>query len=334
MTKVLVTGGSGFLASWVIRKLLEQGYHVRTTVRSGHSRQAVLRMLAAENIETSNLSFVFADLTSAQNWDQAMGGVDYVLHLASPLGSHDMDNPQLIKTAVEGTDHVITAAIKSHVKKIIMTSSEAANYPAKSCRKVIDESFWTGPHNQVITNYMRSKLAAEQRAWYLVNQQKQTQLATILPGAIMGPAMGGRRGSTAGIFESLLRGNPSPRVIYPVVDVRDLADLHLLAMESNRANGQRFIAEAGEMTMPEIARLLKQHYPNYKISRLVIPNWLIGLLANWQPTMKVLNTMIGLNYHRSSKKARALLHWQPRPVEDTVLDSANYLIRNHLISKR
>lgn len=211
-------------------------------------------------------------------------------------------------------------------------SSEAANYPKKSCTSsIIDENFWTNPNNQDLTNYMRSKLFAERQAWNLIKQQTHTQLTTILPGAIMGPDMGGRKGSTSQIFETLLNGAPSPNVIYPIVDVRDLAELHLLAMNNEQADGQRFIAEAEEMTMPEMAQFLKQHYPSYKISNLVIPNWIISLLAHWQPTMKVLNTMIGLKYHRSNQKAKNILHWHPRPAQETVLDSVNYLICNHLV---
>ena len=138
--------------------------------------------------------------------------------------------------------------------------------------------------------------------------------------------MDGKRSSTDQIFEMLLKGTPSPNVIYPVGDVRDLADLHILAMEKEAADGQRFIAESEEMTMPQMARVLKEAYPDKKVSTMVIPDFVISIMAKFQVPMKVLNTMIGLKYHRDNTKARKLLGWNPRPAKTTVLDTAQYLV--------
>ncbi len=332
MKNVLVTGGTGFLAGWIIRKLLEQGYSVRTTVRSNNSAGKVTSMLEAEHINTNQLSFAIADLTSPKGWDEATQGIDYVLHVASPLGGDNHEDPTLIPIAVSGVENVINACLKNHVKKIVMTSSEAANYPDKNdTNPSVDESFWTDENNKWITNYMRSKIAAEKRAWELIQTQTYTQLATIMPGAILGPYMAGKRSSTDQIFEMLLKGTPSPKVIYPVVDVRDLADLHILAMESDQADGRRFIAESEEMTMPEMAQLLKEAYPDRKVSTMIIPGFVISVMAKFQVPMKVLNTMIGLKYHRTSNSARTLLNWNPRPAKETILDSAEFLISNHII---
>ncbi len=332
MKNVLVTGGTGFLAGWIIRKLLEQGYSVRTTVRSDNSKTKVISMLEAEGVDCTNLRFAIADLTESNGWDEAMDGMDYVLHVASPLGGDNHEDPSLIPIAVAGVENVISAAIRSGVSKIVMTSSEAANYPdKKDPNPAVDESFWTDENNKYITNYMRSKLFAEKKAWELINAQDHTKLATVMPGAILGPYMAGKRSSTDQIFEMLLKGTPSPEVIYPVVDVRDLADLHILAMESDNADGQRFIAESEEMTMPEMAALLKKTYPDHKVSTVKIPAFVISLMAKFQPPMKVLNTMIGLSYHRTNKNAVERLGWNPRPAQDTVLDTAEYLIKNKIV---
>ena len=129
----------------------------------------------------------------------------------------------------------------------------------------------------------------------------------------------------------LMKGTPSPNVIYTVGDVHDLADLHILDMEKEVADGQRFIAESEEMTMPQMARLLKEQYPNYKVRTMVIPNFVIGIMAHFQAPMKVLNTMIGLKYHQNDTKARTLLGWNPRPAKETVLDTVNYMIASHII---
>lgn len=332
MKTVLVTGGTGFLAGWVIRRLLEKGYGVRTTVRSESKASSVVSMLEQEGVSTQNLSFAFEDLTKADGWDDAMEGIDKIIHVASPLGGNNHENPELIPIAENGVQNVLNAAVKAGISKVVMTSSQAACYPGKKCTDpAVNETFWTDADNKWITNYMRSKLFAEKAAWEIIQKQSHTQLTTILPGAILGPFMGGKRGSTDMIFEMLLKGTPSPNVIYPVVDVRDLADLHILAMESPAANGERFIAQSEEMTMPEMAKLLKASYPGKKVSTMVIPNFVIGVMAKFQPPMKVLNTMIGLEYHNNTSKAKRILGWTPRSARETVLDTAAYLIENKVV---
>ena len=332
MKKVLVTGGTGFLAGWTIRELLEKGYAVRTTVRSMKKSENVTSMLEKEGVDTSRLSFAVADLTNPDGWDDAMKDVDFVLHVASPLGGNNHEDPTLIPTAKSGVENVLGAAIRTGVKKVVMTSSEAANYPdKKDPNPAVNEDFWTDMNNKWITNYQRPKIIAERTAWEIIEKQNQTNLATILPGSILGPNMAGKRSSTDQIFEMLLKRTPSPNVIYPVGDVRDLAELHILAMENDAADGQRFIAESEEMTMPEMARILKAAYPDRKLSTIVIPDFVISVMAKFQVPMKVLNTMVGLKYHRDSTKARKLLGWNPRPAKETVLDTAQYLIDNRIV---
>lgn len=332
MNTVLVTGGTGFLAGWTIRRLLEKGYEVRTTLRSEKKIEAVTSMLQSEGVDTMNLSFAFTDLTKPDGWDEAMKDIDYVLHVASPLGEDNHEDTTLIPIAKSGVEYVLNAAIRTGVKKVVMTSTEGANYPDKSdTRDDINEDFWTDQNNKWITSYMHSKLIAEQTAWEIIGKQSDTQLVTILPGAILGPYMAGKRSSTDQILEMLLKGTPSPNVIYPVADVRDLADLHIFAMEKTEADGQRFIAESEEMTMPQMARLLKETYPDHKVSTFVIPNFVIGIMAKFHPSMKVLNAMIGLKYHRDNTKARRLLGWNPRPAKETILDTARFLIDNKIV---
>lgn len=233
---------------------------------------AVTSILEHERVPTQNLSFALADLTKEDDWDKAMKGIDKVIHVASPLSGNNHENPELIPIAESGVRNVLNAAVRAGVSKVVMTSSQAACYPDKKCTgPAVNETFWTTPDNR----------------------QNYTQLTTILPSAIWGPYMDGKRGSTDMIFEMLLKGTPSPNVIYPVVDVRDLADLHILAMENPAADGERFIAQSEELTMPEMAK--------------------------FQSPMKVLNTMIGLHYHNDTSKANRVLGWIPRPAKETAL---------------
>lgn len=331
MKKVLVTGGTGFLAGWILRKLLEKGYEVRTTVRSEKKIASVQDTLKKENVDIANLSFAIADLTKKEGWKEAMEGIDVVLHVASPLGGNNMEDPSLIPTAKSGVENVLSAALEAGVDKIVMTSSEAACYPGRKYKKpTADETFWTDENNKEITNYMRSKIVAEKRAWELISQQDHTKLVTLLPGAILGPSLGGKRSSTDQIFEMLLKGTPSPNVLYNVSDVRDLADLHILAMENPAADGQRFLAHGEDMSMPEMAKILKKHYPDRKVKTTVVPDFIIHMMKK-NPTMKVLNTMVGMKYTLDNSKAKKVLGWKPRPAEETVLDTAEYMIKNGII---
>lgn len=152
--------------------------------------EKIVNMLQYENVDTSALSFAVADLTKADGWAEAMKEIDYVLHVASPLGGNNHEDPTLIPIAKNGVENVFSAAIRAGVKKIVMTSSEAANYPdKKDTNPSIDETFWTDMDNKWITNYQRSKIIAEKTAWEMIGKQSHTKLATILPGAILGPYM-------------------------------------------------------------------------------------------------------------------------------------------------
>lgn len=292
----------------------------------------VITMLNNEGVDTTNLSFEEADLTKSEGWSNAMENMDYVIHTASPLGGNNHENPELIPIAKKGVENVLSSAIDEGVEKIVMTSSEAACYPDKSnADSKINESYWMDFNNKDITNYQRSKLIAEKTAWDIIGKQSQSNLVTILPGAIFGPYMDKKRSSTDQVFEMLMKGTPSPNVIYPVGDVRDLAELHILAMENDAANEQRFIAESEEITMPQMAKLLKQQFPDYKVSTRVIPDFIIRVMARFQAPMKVLNTMIGLKYHRDNTKAKKVLGWNPRSAEETVIDTVNYMIESNII---
>lgn len=329
MSVVVVTGGTGFLASWIVRRLLEGGHDVRATVRSEAKGEVLRRMLQAEGVDTTDLSTPVADLGSPLGWDEVMAGADHVMHTASPLGGDNPDDPELVTLARDGVEHVLRAAAQAGVRKVVMTSSRGAAFPRrKDPRTQVDESFWTDPDNPEITQYVKSKLVAERTAWEILDDRSGVALTTILPGAIFGPAMGGGSSSTKALFTAILEGSPSPKVLYTIVDVRDLAELHLLAMENPAADGQRFLAEAGDMSMPDMARLLREHLGERgdRISDRTVPTLLVRLMARRNPTMRVLGTMIGTHFRHTHDKATRLLGWHPRPVEETVVDSAEYVL--------
>ncbi len=149
--------------------------------------ESVKLMLQNENVDISHLTFAVADLNQADGWDEAMKGIDYVLHVASPLGGNNHEDPTLIPTAKNGVVNVISAAIRAGMQKVVMTSSETPNYPdKKNPNPSVNEDFWTDMNNKWISNYQKSKIIAERTAWDLIHKQSRTKLVTILPGAILG----------------------------------------------------------------------------------------------------------------------------------------------------
>lgn len=330
---VLVTGGTGFVASWCIIRLLEKGYSVHTTIRNLSKEQRV-RKTISDNVDCGGrLSFYPADLTSDDGWDTAVQGCDYVLHVASPLGNDNPKDPDaLIIPAREGTLRVLRAATKAGVRRVVMTSSCAAVTPAKAdINQNIDETFWSNPDNKELNAYRKSKILAEMAAWqYMKESGGLTTLTTILPGAIFGPALSRENRGSLQVIERIVNAKipGNPRIGFEIVDVRDLADLHILAMESPEAAGQRFIAVSEHMWMADIAKVLKDKLgqASKKIRTNELPDFFLHLLSVFDPSIRTLTPMLGRKFCRTSAKAINVLGWKPRKAAETVLDSANCII--------
>ncbi|MFB5265615.1 SDR family oxidoreductase [Paenibacillus enshidis] len=335
---VLVTGGTGFVAGWTIYELLRWGYKVRTTVRSKEKELSVRNMLSDIGIDTSPLSFYIAELTSDEGWNEAVAGVEYVLHIASPLvtGDHDDLNAFVIP-ARDGALRVLRAAINASVERVVMTSSLAAATPdISSENQQVNESFWSDPNDKNLNSYRKSKAIAEKAAWdFMKEHTSKTTLATILPGAIFGPILSAPVPSSIGVIQNLVQGKGpgNPNIGFEIVDVRDLADLHIRAMTEPKASGQRYIASSGYMRMVDMAKYLKQKLgeEGKKITTRSIPDFVLKSAAKLNPSLASLVPMLGRKFRYTSKKARSELGWNPRPVEETVLDSAKKLIESHLI---
>jgi dihydroflavonol-4-reductase len=332
MHTVFVTDGRGFFASWLIRYLLEAGYAVTANIPSPAETATVTDTLQAEGVPTDELSFARCRPDKPDGWKSAMRGADAVMLTPSPIPtpeSDDKDAADVSERAARGVENMLKAAVAVGVPKAIMTSSQAANYPDKKCTDApLAEDFWTDEHNRWLTEDMKAALKAEQKAWDIANGHPRLKLVAILPGTVLGPGMGGRPSGADQVFAAVLNGVPYPNATLSVCDVRDLAKLHVLAMEQDAADGMRLVAQSEEMTMPDVARILKAAYPERRISTGVIPNFAISGMARFQPTMQALNTLVGLQYHREAVRARTLLGWDPRPAKKTVLDTAAYLMAN------
>lgn len=326
---VLVTGGTGYVAGWVIKGLLERGYDVRTTVRS-LKREASVRAVVGGPAE--RLSFAVADLTKDEGWDAAMQGAAYVLHVASPLGDETASG-DLVGPARDGTLRVLRAAVKAGVKRVVFTSSCAASAsPLQGPDSVNDETRWTDPADPANTQYRLSKILAERAAWdFMETEGGATEFTTVLPSAIFGPILSPETTGSVDVIGRLMSGAMPgiPRIGFCVVDVRDLADLHIAAMISPEAKGQRFIAAGGFMWMEEVAAALRTglgpRAPKVPTRRL--PNWLVRLLAaTVAKPLSAITPTLGRRHVFSSAKAQRLLGFKPRPAAETIVATGESLL--------
>jgi len=330
---VLVTGGTGYVAGWVIVELLERGYAVRTTVRD-LGRAAAVRAAVATVVDPGDrLTFAPADLTRDEGWDAAVAGMDYVLHVASPLGDENTRDPQaLIVPARDGTLRVLRAATAAGVKRVVMTSAANAASPSSYAEEgVTDETLWTDPEDPTLVPYRRSKTVAEKAAWdFMAEQPGPTTLTTILPGAVFGPILSTGNLGSVRIVERMVRGAMpgTPRIGLEVVDVRDLADLHLRAMTSPDAAGERFLATGEFIWMREMAQVLRADLgaAGSKVPTRQLPDFLVRFTALFDRSLRAITVSLGRRNRHSTDKAKRLLGWQPRPAAETVVACARSLI--------
>jgi dihydroflavonol-4-reductase len=340
MSEVLVTGGSGFVAAHCILQLLANGHRVRTTVRSLARRDDVLAMLKQGGAAaTDDIGFFAADLTADAGWADAAKGCDYVLHVASPLPlSVPRDENELIAPAREGTLRVLRAARDAGVRRVVMTSSSAAiAYGHEPRETPFDETDWTKVDGTRLQPYVKSKALAERAAWdFVAREGGGLELATVNPVAVLGPVLGPDFSASVALIQAMLDGRApaAPRIHFALVDVRDVADLHLRVMESPAAKGERFLAVAGEpMSMVEIGRVLRRHFgpAARRVPRLELPNWMARALALVVPQLRDVLPMLGHRRRTSAAKARRLLGWNPRPSEEIIMATANSLLALGLV---
>src|SRR5277367_3314539 len=261
MSTILVTGGSGFIASHSILQLLAAGHQVRTTVRNLKREGDVCALLKEGGIEPGNrLSFIAADLENDAGWPEAVAGCEYVLHVASPLPPNvPKHEDELIVPAREGTLRVLRASRDAGVKRVVLTSSFAAiGYGQKPQKTPFNETTWTDPNGDDVLPYVKSKTLAERAAWdFIANEGGGLELSVVNPVAVFGPVLGPDYSTSILIVQRLMDGAMPgcPQLYFGVVDVRDVAGLHILAMTDPAAKGERFLAVAGAfMSMLDVAK--------------------------------------------------------------------------------
>lgn len=333
--RVLVTGGSGFVASHLILQLLKAGYCVHTTIRKPSREQQVRDAIQQAGIEAgTRLVFFVTDLIKDDGWREALTGCKFVHHVASPFpATSPKDENELIRPARDGTLRVLRLARETNAKRVIMTSSFAAIGYGYEQVPLFTESHWTvldGP----IPAYHKSKTLAEQSAWEFMRQEgADLELTVINPTGVFGPVLSEDFSTSIEIIKNMLNGNipGCPRLSFGIVDVRDLADLHIRAMISPAANSQRFIGtcDNGPVAMIDIARILREKRPQLtdRLPSRELPNWLVHAIALFRPGFRGILPELGVVKRIDNTKAKELLGWQPRSIEECIVDTADSLVK-------
>lgn len=330
---VLLTGISGYIALHTAKELLEQGFVVRGSIRSADKGKEVEEALQLAGVNTSKLSFVELDLNSDQGWDDAMKECDHVIHMASPFFiANPKDETEVINPAVEGSLRVLKAAKKAGIKRVVLTSSALAMMGSMKTGTFNPQS-WTDINNSNVSTYTKSKTLAERAAWDFIENQKddkKLEMVSINPGGVFGPPLGKSiTGQSMATIDQMLQGKIPmvANVSMPMVDVRDIAKLHVQAMKVPDASGKRVIGAAAKPNaLKEIAQILKDN--GYKgPSTRVAPNFLIRLMSLFDREAKGMVGLLGMNVAADNTETFSLFNWQTKPFSESILDSAKAIKR-------
>lgn len=332
---ILLTGASGFIAKHIAVAVLNAGYRLRASLRSPGRADEVrnaVRPHLTDPAGADRIDFVSLDLGDDAGWNAAMTGVDALLHTASPFPLAQPRDPQaLIRPAVDGTLRALRAAHSAGVGRVVLTSSVAAIAASDlpPGRSAHDERDWSDPDHPLATPYFRSKLMAERAAWAFRDEAAPEMALTVLnPVLVLGPALDGYYGSSLQVVERVLAGRDPmlPRVGFPVVDVRDVAQAHLRALERPESAGQRILLADRFLWFRDLADLLRKAYPDRRIPSRTAPDLLIRALSLFDPTIRAILPSLGLRQEVSAQRARQVLGIDFIPAEEAVRAAAASVI--------
>ena len=339
MTTVLLTGASGYIGKHIALQLLNQGYSVRASVRSLAKSAEVIgavkpHLLDGSKLDT-RLTFIELDLEKDAGWDSALNGVDVLMHTASPFPiASPKDENELIRPAVDGTLRALNAAQAAGIMRVILTSSNAAVYGCDlpEGMSAYDETLWTDVTHPIgRVAYTKSKTLAEQAAWNFVEKHApEIQLTTINPVLVLGAPLDSNFGSSISVVERIMKGKDPmlPDLRFPIVDVRDVAQMHVQAIKIDATKGERVLASSETYSFIEIAKYVKSLYPKSKAKTAQAPTFLIKFLSIFDGEIKAVLPLLGKPMITSNEKAKRLFGMKFIPVEVTIRESADYLVKN------
>jgi dihydroflavonol-4-reductase len=338
---ILVTGASGYIAKHIVVKLLNAGYHVRGSVRSvargAEVTQAVTPMLDDASELDARLTFVALDLSSDTGWDAALDGVDALMHTASPFPLEQPKNEDdTIRPAVDGTLRALNAAKTAGINRVVMTSSTVSIMMVKpgDPKTQFDETDWSVLEGPTATPYAKSKTLAERAAWdFVANEAPEMQLTAINPSFVMGAPLDENFGTSIQVVERLMKGKDPmlPAVGFPSVDVQDIAEMHVRALQRPETAGERIAGVGKFLWLKDMADALKTEYPNRKIATRVAPNIMIRMLALFDKALQSIAPILGRKDIVSNEKAKTMLDMEFRDPTESVVDAGRFLVDRNLV---
>lgn len=329
--KVFVSGGSGYIAGFLIRQLIAEGWTVHTSIRDLAKEASVRASLA---VDDSKLTFFAANLTSDAGWAEAMAGCSHVAHVASPLPSNaPQSDDELIVPARDGALRALKAAKAAGVKRFVMTSSMAAiAYGHGRSKTVFTEADWTDPTSPDAYAYVRSKTIAERAARdWVAAEGGDMEFVTVNPALVLGPLQSGDFSTSLEAIRKLLDGSMPglPNFGFGIVDVRDVADMHVRCLTMPGMAGERFICSGPFLMMADVAAILRDGLGTQgrKVPRRKLPDWVMRLVGRFDPVVRQVLGELGNVRDTDISHARTKLGWSPRPPEESILDTARDMIR-------
>lgn len=336
MTSVFLSGASGYIGKHITLQLLNQGYTVRASVRSSAKADEVIAAVKPHLVDAAAinaLSIVELDLLSDTGWTEALQGMDVLMHTASPFSIDKVkDENVLIRPAVDGTLRALRAAHAAGVKRVILTSSVAAIQGVELGQGSADydESNWTDVSSALGRDpYTKSKTLAEKAAWdYMASEAPEIALTTINPSMVLGAPLDRNYGTSVSVLERILdaKDPAMPDLAFSIVDVQDVAMMHVKSIDMKAAEGQRYIAASNAITFIEIAKILKKTFPNKKIVTRKAPKLLMYVLALFDGQIKSILPMLGKPVRINSKKAQAAFAFDFIDVEKSIVETGTFLM--------
>ncbi len=329
MKKVLITGISGYVGLHAAAELLKNGYSVRGSVRNLSKTAELTRVIQKEVEPNGNLEYCELNLLNDEGWKEAMQGCDYVLHIASPYVTTEPKNEnELIKPAIEGAQRALKYAKEAGVKRVVLTSSLVAMFGDANKSINITEGTWTNTNAKNMTAYVKSKTLAEKSVWDFIKEQKgenRLELVVINPGGIWGPTLSDKiAGESMNIVKDMITGKMPmlAKAAMNMSDVRDVALIHVKALENKEANGRRFVvASEKPYSFKEMAQILKLN-GNKKVSTLEGPNSLLKFMSKFNSDLKAMKPFIGNTYNADVSQTMKVFNWKPISFEKSILDTA------------
>lgn len=328
---VFVSGGSGYIAGFLIRQLVAEGWMVHTSIRSLTKEAAVRESLGVDN---AKLTFFTADLMDDAGWAEAMAGCSHVAHIASPLPA---DKPkhedELVVPARDGALRALRAAKAAGIKRFVMTSSMAAiAYGHGGTKSVFTEADWTDPNSPDAYPYVRSKTIAERAARdWVAAEGGDMEFVTVNPSLVLGPLQSGDFSTSLEAIKKLLEGSMPgmPNLGFGIVDVRDVADMHMRCLTAPNMAGERFVCSGPFLMLDEVAAILREGLGQQarKVPKIKLPNWLVRIAARFDPVIGQVIGELGKRRESPPSHAREVLGWVPRPAKESILDTARDMIR-------